>query len=229
LQISKVVLLKSMKVMELKKVNFKDCDRLFLEETLDLVQVKKLDLLNEWITKGKEYLLNSFENEAFIRYQKSLIYRVDDWNERELVEHFIAPVFALIDFNTDDYGMFLERLLKAVIGDYELSGYPDAIIAKGRRAPKTPYFCFNEYKKEKDSSGDPQGQCLAAMLVAQELNNNTKPIYGVVVKGINWYFMVLKGKEYAISNAYKATDEELFEIVKLLKHLKTIIEEYVKS
>ncbi len=83
-----------MKVMELKKVNFKDCDRLFLEETLDLVQVKKLDLLNEWITKGKEYILNSFDNEAFIRYQKSLIYRVDDWNERELVEHFIAPVFA---------------------------------------------------------------------------------------------------------------------------------------
>jgi len=50
-----------------------------------------------------------------------------------------------------------------------------------------------------------------------------------VVKGEKWQFLVLQGKQYAISTAYKATDEELFEIVKLLKHLKTIIEEYVKS
>lgn len=41
--------------------------------------------------------------------------------------------------------------------------------------------------------------------------------------------MVLQGKAYAISNSYISTDEELYDIVKLLKHLKTIIEEYVKS
>ncbi len=43
-----------------------------------------------------------------------------------------------------------------------------------------------------------------------------------------WYFIVLKGKEYALSNPYKAVDEEIYDIVKQLKHLKTIIEEFVK-
>jgi len=215
--------------MELKKVNFKDCDRLFLEKTFQLIQLDDFGLINNLIDAILHYSISDNEMWLLNSLQSKLKYRADDWNEQELIESFIAPLLSIIDFNTKTYGLFSERLLKAAIGDYELSGYPDAIVAKGRRAPETPYFCFNEYKKEKDSSGDPQGQCLAAMLVAQELNNNTKPIYGVVVKGINWYFMVLRGKEYAISNAYKATDEELFEIVKLLKHLKTIIEEYVKS
>jgi len=215
--------------MELIKKTFKECDRLFLEETFNLIQLRNIGILDEWCKNTKNYSINEHEDYLLNKIKFQLIDRVDDWNEQELIEHFIAPIFALIDFNTLEYGMFSERLIKANIGEYELSGYPDAIVAKGRRIPKIPYFCFNEYKKEKESSGDPQGQCLAAMLVAQDLNNNTKPIFGVVVKGINWYFMVLQGKEYAISNAYKASDEELFEIVKLLKHLKTIIDKYVKE
>jgi len=215
--------------MELKKINFNDCDRLLLEDTFGLLQVKKHNLLTEWIDKSKTYDITPFENETVVRYQEPLVYRVDDWNEQELIENFIGPMFGLINFNTNEYGLFSQRLLKATIGEYELTGYPDAVVAKGRRVPKVPYFCFSEYKKEKEPNGEPQGQCLAAMMVAQELNNNTRPVYGVSVKGKIWEFMVLQGKDYAISNAYKSTDEELFEIVKLLKHLKTIIEEYVKS
>jgi len=215
--------------MELKKVNFKDCDRLFLEKTFQLIQLDDFGLINNLIDAILHYSISDNEMWLLNSLQSKLKYRADDWNEQELIESFIAPLLSIIDFNTKTYGLFSKRLLEVAIGEYELSGYPDALIAKGRRAPETPYFCFNEYEMERDSVGDSQGQCLASMLVAQELNNNTKPIYGVVVKGINWYFMVLRGKEYAISNAYKATDEELFEIVKLLKHLKTIIEEYVKS
>jgi len=215
--------------MEPIKVNFKDCDREYLEDKFSLFQVMNNDILSNWIKEIKNYSIDDFENETLKRLQFALIYRVDDWNEQELIEHFIGPLFSLVNFNSLEYGMFSERLLKAVVGEYELSGTPDAVVAKGRRSPKIPYFCFHEYKKENEPKGDPQGQCLAAMLVAQELNNNKKPIYGVVVKGKIWEFIILEGKEYAISNAYKATDEELFEIVKLLKHLKTIIEEYVKS
>ncbi len=215
--------------MELIKKTFKSCNRLFLEKTFDLEQVDKMDLLTKWIESIKNYNIEDYENVVLLRLQETLIYRVDDWNEQELIELFIGPVFSLVNFSSKKYGMFSERLIKANIGDYELSGEPDAMVAKGRRAPEIPYVCFHEYKKEIDNQGDPQGQCLAAMMVAQELNNNTKPILGVVVKGEKWYFMVLQGKDYAISNPYKAVDEELFEIVKLLKHLKTIIEEYVKS
>ena len=215
--------------MEPIKVNFKDCDRIFLDEIFYLVQVQKHNLLTNWCEKGRLYELTPFEEETVNRYQETLIYRVDDWNEQELIENFIGPMFSLINFNTLKYGLFSERLLKAIIDDYELSGYPDAIVAKGRRKPEIPYFCFHEYKKENETKGDPAGQCLVAMLVAQELNHNEIPLYGVYVVGKHWYFMVLQGKEYAISKSYQAIDEDIYDIVKLLKHLKTIIEEYVKQ
>ena len=217
------------KDMEPIKRGFKECDREFLEETFGIIQIRHIPLLAEWQKNKDNYAVNEFEYYLLNNIQEVLIDRVDDWNEQELIENFIGPLFALINYNTLEYGLFSERFLKAVIGDYELSGNPDAIIAKGRRSPKIPYFCFHEYKKEQENKGDPVGQCLAAMLVAQELNNNMRPIYGITVKGEKWQFIVLHGKEYAISKSYISTDEELFEIVKLLKHLKTIIEEYVKQ
>jgi len=215
--------------METIKVNFKDCSREYLEDTLGLIQLFDFEPLNNWIEYSKTIDITDYENETINRLQESLIFRVDDWNEMELIENFVAPVFSLINFNTKEYGYFSERMIKAVVDNIELSGAPDAIIAKGRRSPKIPYFCFHEYKKENEPKGDPAGQCLAAMLVAQELNNKQIPIFGIVVKGLNWYFLVLQGKEYAITKPYQAIDEEVFDIVKLLKHLKTIIEEYVKQ
>ena len=53
----------------------------------------------------------------------------------EPIENFISRLFSIINFNTLTYGMFSERLLKVTIGDYELSEYPDAIVAKGNRYP----------------------------------------------------------------------------------------------
>jgi hypothetical protein len=94
------------------------------------------------------------------------------------------------------------------------------MVASGWRAPEIPYFCLQEYKKEKDPNGDPAGQCLAAMLVAQELNQHQHPVYGCYVLGRNWFFMLLKEKEYAISNAYPSTLEEVFDIFRILKALK---------
>jgi len=215
--------------MEPIKINFKDCDREYLDDTFALTQVRNHQVLTDWIEQSKPYTIDEFENRLLQRLQDKFIYRGDNWNERELIEYFVAPIFALIDFSNDEYSMFAEREIQAVIDNIKLVGAPDAIIAKGRRSPKIPYFCFHEYKKETENKGDPAGQCLAAMLVAQMLNNNEKPIYGVVVKGEKWQFIILKDKEYAISVSLRATDEELFEIVKILKHLKNIIEEFVKS
>ncbi len=213
----------------METINFRNCSLLILERKLEVVDVRRHILLDNWIENITKYDISNFEKEYLLNIQDKLIFRVHDWNEIELLEHFISPIFSIVSFNTEKYGMFSWRPMSATFGEITLLGEPDALVAKGRREPEIPYFCFNEYKKELENKGDPHGQCLAAMMVAQELNNNNIPIYGVVVKGKDWYFMVLKGKEYAISKPYKAVDEELFEIVKLLKHLKTIIEEYVKS
>jgi len=207
---------------------FKDCSRLDLERKFNLEQVDTLDVLEDWIRLSNDYQIDDYENKTLMRLQEQLKFRVDDWNEQELVENFIAPLLSLICFNTRKYGMFSWRTISATIGDYILTGNPDIIIAKGRREPEIPYFCFHEYKKENEPKGDPAGQCLAAMLVAQELNNNRIPIFGIVVKGLNWYYIVLEGEKYSISKPYQAVDAEIYVIVKLLKHLKTIFDGYVK-
>lgn len=55
------------------------------------------------------------------------------------------------------------------------------------------------------------------------LGEQAMPIYGCYVVGRSWFFMVLEGKEYAISEMYVATKSEIFDIVKLLKGLKVIL------
>ena len=215
--------------MEPIKVNFKDCGRIDLERKFGLEQVRKHIVLDLWLLNKNNHIITDYENETIFRLQDTLTYRVDDWNEQELIENFIAPLLSLINFNTEKYGIFSWRLISAIIGEYNLCGNPDLIIAKGRREPEIPYFCFHEFKKENEPKGDPAGQCLAAMLVAQVLNNNERPIFGIYVVGRNWFFMVLQGKEYAITKAYQAVDDDIYDIVKLLKHLKTIIEVYVNQ
>jgi hypothetical protein len=67
------------------------------------------------------------------------------------------------------------------------------------------------------------------MLVGQVLNDNDLPMYGCHVIGVNWYFMVLQGKKYAMSRNYSALTTEIFEIFKTLKVLKMIVAERVKG
>jgi hypothetical protein len=151
--------------MEPIKINFKDCSLVDLDKKFNLVQVDTNIVMDEWMNSICKYEMTNFENELLTRLQGNLIYRVNDWNEKELIEHFIGPLFGLVNFNTRVYGMFSDRLLKAIIGEYELSGNPDAIVAKGRREPEIPYFCFHtfatlstgSYKKENESKGDPAG------------------------------------------------------------------------
>jgi len=129
-------------------------------------------------------------------------------------------MLSLVNFVDDEFNAFAQRLLQGVVDGEEMSGYPDGIIAKGNREPEVPYFCLQEYKRERDPDGDPAGQCMAAMLVAQTLNQSEQPIYGSYVLGRNWFFMVLSGKEYAISNSYAITHEQISDIFRILKILK---------
>jgi len=132
----------------------------------------------------------------------------------------------LIDFDNEDNSLFAFRDLSAVVNDCELSGKPDVMFARGIDEPQIPYFFFHEYKRETDPNGKPQPQLMGAMLAAQALNNNEKIIYGIYVVGYDWKFVILKGTEWCESKAYHATDEEIFDIFKILKALKEIILSY---
>jgi hypothetical protein len=204
------------------------CDLNFLEKRFRLVPVIEADFIQQWlnspaaVTKGETF--------QAVELRNLLKENVLHWNEQELSLHFIGPLFSIVHFTiVTKMNLFAQRFISADIADYTgdfitLSGKPDGLLASGYRSPEIPYFCFQEYKREKDPTGDPSGQCLAAMLVGQTQNGDiNQPIYGCYVVGQNWYFLVLQGRQYAISAAYSAITDEIFYILGLLKTLKANI------
>ncbi|MCP4398729.1 MAG: hypothetical protein GY801_15700, partial [bacterium] len=171
--------------------------------------------------------ISDFERQTLRNLRRKLKLNVHDWNEVELAYNFIGPVLALVDYTTERFNLFAERPLSGIVNGIELGGKPDGVIASGFRQPETPYFCFHEYKKEQDPGGDAAAQALAAMLVAQELNEHHHPVYGCYVKGQDWCFMVLQDQQYAISPPYIATRDDVFDIFRILKALKQTIAEFV--
>ena len=65
---------------------------------------------------------------------------------------------------------------------------------------------------------------LLASVIAQELNKDEKPIYGCVVFGELWHFMVVHGSEYAMSDGFRATNTgDLQKILLILRKFKDIL------
>jgi len=202
--------------------NFKEWNRDRLRERFGLKRIKKSLILEQWL--DTEIALSSSEKDFLLFLQKNLKDYADFWNEEELKIKFIGNLISLANFDTETLSAFAERELSGEVDGEYLIGKPDIMIARGKQEVKSPFFFLHEYKKELDNnSPDPAGQCLAAMLLAYEKNKDVpelsqKPIYGVYVIGRNWFFMILKDREYAISDAYVATQtEQLFDILRILK------------
>ncbi len=208
---------------------FTECTLENLDEILNLkpLLLNEMPILQTWLNGASE--VSEYEQKYLLTLQGYLQNNIEAWNEQELAMHFIGPVFALVQFSyAKKFNLFAERLLSGLVEGIEISGRPDGMIATGYREPKKPYFCFQEYKKDKDPNGDATAQALAAMLVAQELNEHQFPIYGCCVRGRHWYFMALQGKEYGISDSYTATKNEIYDILRILKVLKQMLIERVK-
>jgi len=136
-------------------IYFRDCTLVKLDKLFGLRQVRPIQpVLKEWLAS-----------------------QAHDWNESELAVRFIGPLMALVNYGAEKFDFFTQRSFSGKIGDIELSGKPDAVIALGERKPEKPYFCFQEYKRENDPEGDPAGQMLTAMLLAQEFNEHQQPDY----------------------------------------------------
>ena len=205
---------------------FRQCTATLLDRLFDLRQTFASPSLDRWLQA--ELDLSATEKIILANYQSLLTINRDAWNEQELALHFIGPILGLVHF-TEPYrfNLFAERRISARVGsptgEVELSGEPDGLIATGYREPEAPFFAFTAYKRQLDPIGDPAGQTLAAMLVAQVLNQQQQAIYGAYVVGSDWRFMVLEGRHYTISRDYSAVTAELFEIFRILKALKAIV------
>ena len=181
--------------------------------------------LNHWLSCTGE--LNNLQNELLeVVFQKS-INRMGGWNEEELKMKLISFIFLIADFEEDGkIATFYERSMSATFGNHRLSVKCDCLIARplGFNTPKTPYFFLQEFKRGKGDSYDPEGQMLAAMLIAQHKNSDDKPIYGAWLTGGIWFFTLLDGKNYYMSSAYDAAKKsDLLQIIFILRKLKDLI------
>jgi hypothetical protein len=205
----------------MKQATFKDWTLTSLDNAFGLKQIWQSNLMDNWTKADCE--LTEIDKEVIFHLQLSLIRGGRAWNETELENKFISPLIMQAHIDDEEIGYFLERNLSSIVGDYQLSGIVDGMIATGFREPNMPLFCIHEYKRSIENQGTPDAQVLAAMLVAQEMNQNKYPIYGLFVVGLVWNFIILDENHYCISKNYDADDEKIFNILKILKTLKKII------
>ena len=202
---------------------FKYWTRQQIADEFGLKLTRECNNLEHWLSGSAN--LTEQERLSLDALKEKLTLYVDIWNEQELIIKFISYIIGMADYDTKDFKSYANRKLKGEINGKEVSGEVDLMIASGEFEPKQPYFCLHEYKKEEGVNNDPLGQLLIAMLTAQELNNNEFPIYGAYVSGRNWFFLTLKNDTYCISNEYVATRDDIYDIMKIMKHLKTLIKE----
>jgi hypothetical protein len=186
----------------------------------------KTALMSEW-TKA-ETTLNEFESYQFERKFSKAQGSIEWWHEEDLKMKFISFILdlAYLEDDTEFYISYFEKTIWATVEDCFLKVKTDFMLAKGvMDKPKTPYFHFQEYKKLKDPTGDPVAQLVEAFLIAQELNQNNRPIYGCTVTGKYWDFYIMEGKNYCVSKSYDCTErDELLKIIAMLRKFKEILE-----
>jgi hypothetical protein len=195
---------------------------------LGLNRISQCNELTQWLdVKQNTNEITAAESQQLDKLMVRLHENIEFWNEEELKMLFISGLIELANYNEKHYRIYFDKEIQAQIGDILLKSKADMMLAKGvGQILQTPYFCFHEYKKEVRHSGDPIGQLLSAMLIAQHTNQNQKPVYGAYIIGRNWFFVVLHHKNYCISNAYNATEtDDLHAILLILRKLKTIIKE----
>ena len=190
-----------------------------------LVKILNGSVLDNWLSATG--VLNDFESQLLELIYKKSYDRMGGWNEEELKMKLISHIFLIADFEVDNQiSTFYERILNEDVGPYHIHVKCDCLIAKplGLTTPKRPYFFLQEFKKGKGDSYDPEGQMLAAMLVAQQRNKDNKPIFGAWLTGSIWFFTVLQGQNYYFSQSFDAIDKPtLIKIIFILRKLKDLI------
>ena len=198
-------------------------------EVIDRFQINKnqnCSILLNWLNTGHP-VLDDFDSLLLKKAQQELIIYEREWNEEELKVNFVSFVIFLAQINEKEkIKTFFERKLSGKVNDIPISVVVDCMIATPMKSgrPNAPYFFMQEFKRSISDDHDPEGQMLAAMILAQELNQDGKPLYGCWLQGKNWNFTTLIGRNYCVSKQFDATDmEDLHQIVFILRKLKDLI------
>jgi hypothetical protein len=180
-------------------------------------------LLDEWLTVNNHEMSDIDKELLEIRRQK-LLRHVNAWNVETLKMKFIAFVLDMADYDVGNFQGIFEAEMSASVHDHALKVIADFTVATViEDLIEKPYFYFHEYKQKKNAK-DPIAQVLVAMLIAQEKNQDNKPIYGCHVIGELWHFMVMHKQDYSIHKGLNATDPaQLQQILLVLRKFKDIL------
>jgi len=198
-----------------------------LYHSFGLEQVEEMPLLHAWLSTEVPY--SETEKEQLTKLKKKLQQNASMWNEDELKFFFISPFIAIVDLSSSYYKAFTQRVISTKLNDIKLSGVVDFVLAKGIDVPEKPYFFLHEYKQERKGSNDPLGQLLAEMLATQTLNADNEPVYGCYIMGRFWFFVILDATKYAVSNAYNASDDDIFQLISIIRAVKQKIENKLQN
>jgi hypothetical protein len=200
----------------------------------DIIKMFKLNrivgnqtpLMLEWLDVGVPEL-NVGEQYIFDEDLANAQKHIAGWNEEDLKMKFISTILKLGHLRDGDVILgYFDKIISATVEGIKLTVKSDFMLAKGiLDVFETPYFHFQEYKPYKNPSGDSMAQLLEAFLIAQEKNQNGKPLYGVDIMGSNWRFVTMEDKNYCISKAYDAVEkQDLLAIIAILRKFRYILE-----
>ena len=194
-----------------------------------MVSPQQTPLMKEWLdvvppdfNLGEQYNFDKTLDKG----QRS----ISGWNEEELKVKFLGPILELGHFNDEGEILgYLDKTISATVDDIKLTVKSDFMLAKGLLDVfETPYFHFQQYKPYKNPTGDSMAQLLEAFLIAQEMNQNGKPMYGVDIMGANWRFVIMDSREYCISETYDSVNKtDLLAIISILRKFKYILETWL--
>lgn len=188
----------------MKKRQFKDWEYSQIHKEFGYKRhYKNFTSLETWQKTDEPITTN--ETEQLESLSERLFRNVEAWNEDELKFFFISPLINLVNFEHEQYKAFTQRKFSAIIGEWQVSGIVDFVVAKGEQHPEEPFFFLHEYKQERKRDNDPLGQLLIEMMVAQQRNESDAPLYGCYVVGRFYFFVVLQGEEYSVSNGFNAS------------------------
>ena len=202
-------------------------------EMIVVFNLKKLDnhytpVMAEWLNVS-EPTFDAVDEVLFKRLIPK-VKRIASWKEEDLKMKFISPVLELGQvMEGERFVSFFDKSLVDEVQGHKLSVKADFIIAKGvLEYMQRPYFHFQEYKPQKNPTGDPMAQLLEAFLIARQQNQKEGkeiPLYGCEIVGAIWRFVTMENDTYCVSKLYNCSEiDDLKQIIAILRKFREILE-----
>ncbi len=200
--------------------------------TFQLTKIRqgKTALMQEWLNVPLP-TFTPLEQGNFDNSYEKVVKNYEGWSEGDLKVKFIGHVLELGHvLDGDTFVSFFDKALEEDnVAGYRLSVRADFVIAKGMLDfMQRPYFHFQEYKPQKNPTGDSMAQLLEAFLIGQTKNKRDGieiPMYGCEIIGRQWTFVIMEDKNYCVSPPYICTEkQDLLQIIAILRKFREIME-----